>query len=82
MQLHKPFPSEQAPLDYLVVSELEAIISSEKQLQRQYGNLMQASTSEESQMWASEVWRLRLRADRLGRMLDALGENYRVAEPI
>ena len=82
MNLLEQSPSKRAPLDHLVVSELEAIINCEKQLQQQYGGILEAPSPEESQTWAFEVLRLRLRTDRLARMLDALGGNYAVADPV
>ena len=81
MNLLNQSPTQQAPLDHLVVSELEAIINCEKQLEQQYGGLLEAPSPQESQTWAFEVMRLRLRAERLGRMLDALGGNYPIADP-
>ena len=71
--MNKPSGSMHSPLDHLVVSELEAIMNSERQLQQQYRDIQEAPGREESQTWATEVWRLRLRTERLGRMLDALG---------
>jgi hypothetical protein len=82
MNLIEQSPSEHAPLDHLVVSELEAIIHSERQLQQQYGGLLEAPSPEESQTWAFEVLRLQLRTDRLARMLDALGGYYAVPDAI
>ena len=82
MKLVKQSPSERAPLDHLVVSELEAIINCERQLQQQYGGILEAPSLEESQTWAFEVLRLRLRTDRLARMLDALCGNYAIPNAV
>jgi hypothetical protein len=68
--------SDSGPLGELVASQLKAIVHCEEQLQRRYGSLVKAPSLDDAQAWASEVWRLRLRADRLARMLDALEGNY------
>lgn len=59
------------PLDVLVSSEVEAIISSERQLQSRYVSLLEAPSQAEAQAWAIDVWNLRSRADRLDRLLRA-----------
>jgi len=63
-----------APLDSLVMMQVEAIVNSEHLLEQRYADLLQAPTEAEAQAWALEVWNLRRRADRLGRMLQALGD--------
>jgi hypothetical protein len=68
--------SNKAPLDELIVAQLSDILHCEKQLQQRYENVEGALSLDDSRSWASEVWNLRLRADRLGRMLDALEGNY------
>jgi len=73
-------PKHAAPLDALVVSRLEAILNSEKQLQQRYTTLTQSGRSDDSAGCVAAVWKLRLQADRLARMLDALDGEY-VADP-
>jgi hypothetical protein len=68
--------SDRAPLEALIVSQLEGIRKREKQLQKRYAALLVAPTLDNSQAWAQEVWSLRSRADRLARMMDALDGIY------
>jgi hypothetical protein len=61
--------SQTTPLDALVATQVEAIISSEHQLQSRYTSLLEAPTEADAQAWAFDVWNLRSRADRLERLL-------------
>ena len=58
-----------SPIDALVASQVEAMISSEHRLQSRYASLLEAPDEEEAQAWTIEVWNLRRRADRLERLL-------------
>lgn len=73
--------TNRAPLDALVVCQLEAIRNSEKQLQQSYARLVAAPKFKDSEACAVQVWKLRLQADRLARMLDALEGKY-TADPV
>jgi len=66
------------PLSYLVASQLQAILESEKELEQQYDSLLALPSSEASRAWAFEVECLKSRTDRLARMLNALDQNYSV----
>ncbi len=69
-------PSHPEPIDQLVISQMQAIIDCEMRLKERYGSLLNAASSVESERLACEVWNLRLRTDRLARMLDALDGKY------
>jgi hypothetical protein len=74
--------SNRAPLDELVMSQLRAILTCEEELKRRRQILLEAPGFDDPQAWAIDVWHLRLRADRLVRMLDALEGNYAPADQI
>ncbi len=76
MQLLSHSRNFRAPLDVLVVSQLEAILDSEKQLRQRYDSLIAKPSADGSEGWAADVWKLRLQTDRLARMLDALDGKY------
>jgi hypothetical protein len=80
MQLLSHSQNFRAPLDVLVVLQLEAIIDSEKQLRERYDGLIAKPSADDSEGWAEDVWKLRLQTDRLARLLDALDGKYQPAD--
>jgi len=74
--------SKRAPLDELVMSQLQAILTCGEQLKHRHQILLEAPGLEDPQALAIDVWNLRLRADRLLRVLDALEEHYSPADQL
>jgi|HubBroStandDraft_3_1064219.scaffolds.fasta_scaffold585700_2 hypothetical protein len=76
MKVVRQSQSNRAPLDELVKSQLQAILTCEEQLKHRHRILLEASSLDDPQTWAIDVRNLWLRADRLARVLDALEGNY------
>jgi len=68
----KQSQSNRAALDELVTSQLQAILACGEQLKYRYQLFLEAPGVDDPQALAFDVWNLRLRADRLVRVLDAL----------
>lgn len=62
-------PSKQTPLEMLVVAQLAAIRKREATLESR----LHSDTPMEAPQLAAEVWQLQSSADRLSRMIDAMG---------
>jgi len=64
---------EQTPLDTLVISQIAEIRKRESALQERLGHLSLQTAHREQVSFAEEVWHLQRCADRLSRMMDAMG---------
>ncbi len=64
---------EKTPLETLVISQIAAIRKRESALQERLGRLSPEAADSDQISCAEEVWHLQLCADRLNRMMDAMG---------
>jgi hypothetical protein len=64
---------EKTPLETLVLSQIAAIRRRESALQERLGRLSPQAADSDHISCAEEVWHLQLCADRLNRMMDAMG---------
>ena len=69
----QPMLIEQTPLDTLVISQIAEIRKRESALQERWGCLSPQAAENEQVSFAEEMWHLQRCADRLSRMMDAMG---------
>ena len=70
----QPILFKQTPLDTLVISQIAEIRKRESALQERLGRLSSPQAAQGEQIsFAEEMWRLQRCADRLNRMMDAMG---------
>ena len=69
----QPMLVEQTPLDTLVISQIAEIRKREGALQERLGRLSVQAASGDQVRFAEEMWHLQRCADRLNRMMDAMG---------
>ncbi len=69
----QPILTEQTPLDTLVIAQIAEIRKRESALQDLLGRLSPQAGENEQVRFAEEMWHLQRCADRLNRMMDAMG---------
>jgi hypothetical protein len=69
----QPILVGQTPLDTLVISQIAEIRKREIALQERLGRLSPQTAENEQVSFAEEMWHLQRCADRLNRMMDAMG---------
>jgi hypothetical protein len=69
----QPTPVGQTPLDTLVISQITEIRKRESALKERLGRLSPQVAEDEQVSFAQEMWHLQRCADRLNRMVDAMG---------
>jgi hypothetical protein len=69
----QPIAVEQTPLDTLVISQIAEIRKRESALKERLGRLSPQAAEDEQVSFAQEMWHLQRCADRLNRMMDAMG---------
>ena len=68
-----PILMEQTPLETLVISQIAEIRKRESALQERLRRLSPQAANGEQVSFSQEMWHLQLCADRLNRMMDAMG---------
>jgi hypothetical protein len=69
----QPILVEQTPLETLVISQIAEIRKRESALQERLGRLSGQAAHGEQVSFAEEIWHLQQCAERLDRMMDAMG---------